>query len=183
MTQWLNWVDLIVVTITLKMCYNGYVRGVVTELLYLAGAVALTVFSVAYWERLAGWLQPWVAFPFHMVGALSFVVLFLTLWVMIRVVIRTFTQVMKWERLHWLLQTIGLLLGALRGLWWSGFLLLVLSSTGFLYLRQSVEERSLAGPKLLEISRQTMMQLLEQIPGASRGSELVPSVVPSKSKK
>lgn len=180
MTQWPNWVDLVIVSITLKTCYGGYVRGVVTELLYAVGTVALTVLSVAYWEKLAGWLQPWVAFPYHLVGVLAFVVLFLTLWVMIRVAVRSFTQIIKWERLHWLLQTIGLILGAARGLWWSGFLLLILSSSGFVYLRQSVEERSLASPKLVEVSRQTMAQLLELVPGASRDTILIPSIIPSK---
>lgn len=179
MTQWPNWVDLVVVTITLKMCYGGYVRGVVAELLYVVGALAMTLLSVGYWERLAGWLQPWVAFPFHLVGALSFVVLFLSLWVVVRVAIRSFTQIMKWERVHWLLQSIGLALGAARGFWWSGFFVLVLNSAGFVYLRQSVEERSLAGPRLAEVSKQAMAQLLEYVPGSTRGT-FFPSLIPSK---
>ena len=182
MTTWPNWVDLVIVTITLKTCYSGYVRGVVTELLFLVGTISLTVCSVGYWERLAALLQPWVAFPYHIVALMSFIALFLTLWIVSRVVIRSFSQIMKWERLHWLLQSIGLVLGGLRGLWWSAFLFVVLSSSGFLYLRQSIDERSLLAPRLLDVSRQTMVRLLEEVPGASRGTQLVPAVIPPKGK-
>ena len=178
MTTWPNWVDLVVVTITLKMCYNGYVRGVVTELFYLVGAVCVTVLSISFWGVVAERLRPWVAFPPHIVGPLAFWVLFLTVWVMARILVRSLTGLMRWERLHWLLQSVGVVLGGVRGLWWSGFLLLLLSSSGFIYLQQSVEERSILGPRLATASREAIGQIAARIPGSPPlGHVLIPPVI------
>ncbi len=92
-------------------------------------------------------------------------------------IVKRVAGVIKWERVHWLLQGMGLLLGGLRGLWWSGFLLIVLASSGFNGLRQSVEERSLIGPQLLPVARRSLEQVVERFPGAlPRGSDLVPLI-------
>ena len=182
MTTWPNWVDIIIVTVTLRMCYSGYVRGIITELLLLFGAVVVTVLSISYWGAVAAAVQPWVGFSPRAVSIVIFWVLFLSLWFAIRVVRRSLTELMKWERLHWFVQGIGLLLGGLRGLWWSGFLVMVFTMSGFVYLQQSVEERSLFGARLLAISRSCIERLAEQLPGgASRSSTLIPSVIVPKS--
>ena len=181
MTTWPNWVDLIVITVTLKMCYSGYLRGVVTEVLYLLGAVTVTFLAVNYWGLVAGTLRSWVGFPPHLLAPVVFWVLFLMTWVATRIVLRSLIGLMKWERLHWLVQSIGLVLGGLRGLWWSGFLLLIFTTSGFVYLQQSVEERSIVGPRVLAASRTCLEQLADRIPGgALRGAVLVPPVIPPK---
>ncbi|MBI4342160.1 MAG: CvpA family protein [Candidatus Omnitrophica bacterium] len=163
------------------MCYNGYVRGLVTELCYLLGAICVTVFTISYWGPTADWLRPWVAFPPHIVAPLAFWLFFLTMWVFIRIAVRSLTGLMRWERLHWFIQSIGLVLGGLRGLWWSGFLMLVLSSSGFLYLRESVEERSIVGPRLTALWRQAVTQCSQYVPGGvTPGNTLIPPVVQAK---
>ena len=103
---------------------------------------------------------------------------FLLLWFVVRLIRKRFSALMKWERVHWIIQSAGLVCGGLRGLWWAGFILVALSSSGFTYLRQSVEERSLLGPQLLRLSRDTLRQVADRFPGAiSRGTDLVPPVV------
>ena len=49
MTTWPNWVDLIILILILRMSYNGFGRGLLMEMLQLAGAVAITCLSVNYW--------------------------------------------------------------------------------------------------------------------------------------
>ena len=163
------------------MCYSGYVRGVVTEFLYLLGAIAMTFLAISYWGVTTGTLRSWVGFPPHLLGPIVFWVFFLISWLAIRVILRSLTGLMKWERVHWVLQGAGLVLGGLRGLWWSGFLLLVFVASGFVYLQQSVEERSVFGPRVLAASRTCLEQLAARWPGGvSHDGVLIPPIVPPK---
>ena len=73
-----------------------------------------------------------------------------------------------------------MLLGGLRGVWWSGIFIIVLASSGVTWLQQGVEERSLIGPLLLPASREMLEQVAGRFPGAQpHGTELVPPVIQS----
>ena len=137
----------------------------------------ITAFTVNYAGLVTGWLQPqWWQAP-HFTELAGFGEFFLVLVVGARLIIKRVAQVIKWERLHWLIQGMGLMLGGLRGLWWSGFLLIVLASSGVISVRQAVEGRSLIGPSLLPVSRTVLEQVADRFPGAQpHGDDLVPPV-------
>lgn len=173
--KWPNWVDLIVVIVLLRTCYSGFGRGFLTELLNLAGAVTVTAIAVNFWGVVAKRLQPWLWIDPAYTPVVVFWLIFLTMALGLRWVLARVGDVIKWERLHWTIQGLGLLLGGLRGLWWAGFLLIVLTTSGFVYLRDSVEARSVLGPRLVEIARNSMGRIADRFPGASsRGVTLVP---------
>ena len=180
MKVWPNWVDLVIVSSVLITCYRGYWRGLLAEIFNLAGALTITSMTLNYHRVVAHRvpLSSWIAEP--MANLTLFWALFLLLWYIVRLVRKRLAALMKWERLHWIIQSAGLVCGGLRGLWWAGFIIVVLSSSGFTYLRQSVEERSLLGPRLLRFSRDALGQAADRFPGAvSRGDDLVPPVKPS----
>ena len=105
--------------------------------------------------------------------------LFLILIFAVHMIIRRVTNVIKWERLHWAIQGLGLMVGALRGLWWSGLILAVLTSSGVTYLQESVEKRSVLGPRLAQLARVQLEQVADRFPGASlRGPFLIPPMKP-----
>ena len=172
MTTWPNWVDIFIVTITLRACYNGYIRGLVTEACYLLWAVVVTVIAVNYWGILVDALRPWVNLPSEVLLPGVFWGFFLILLVISRSLVRRLTNLMKWERIHWSIQGMGMILGTLRGLWWSGFVLLALTMSGFLYMQQSVQDRSVLGPGLVTVSRSALEQITSRLPGAQRRGEL-----------
>ena len=178
-----NWVDLIVVTVFLIACYNGFGRGLVVELLILLGAISVTALTINYSGLAARWVQSyWSAQPM-LTAVLVFWGLFLILVVAMRFLLRTLTSAIKWERLHWSIQGIGLLLGGLRGLWWVGFILIALSSSGVPYLQQSVEERSVLGPRLLAAARVSLKQVADVFPGAEfQSAALIPPLQPAPAK-
>ena len=178
MTTWPNWVDLIIVILVLRGCYVGFSRGLLTELVHCIGAVCVTALSVNYAGFLAHWLTPWIAWANPAIAtSLLFWVLFLLALFAVHRIIRALATVIKWERVHWFLQGIGVVLGGLRGLWWAGFVLLVLVSSGVGYLKDSVEERSVVGPRLGTIARETLERVADQFPGAAhRGNTLVPPI-------
>ena len=183
MTTWPNWVDLIIIILIMRMSYNGFGRGLLTEMLQLAGAVAITCLSVNYWG-LVKTLQPLTILAPHTAAVVAFWTLFLTLIVVVHAVIRRLTDLIKWERLHWLIQGIGLFFGGARGLWWAGFIVIILSSSGLVPVQQSVEERSVFGPHLLPLSRKTLEEAADHFPGTQYriAGTLVPPIQPASKK-
>lgn len=179
-TTWPNWVDLVIVIILLRTSYNGFGRGLLTEILSLAGAVCATIFTINYVNLVTRWVSPWVWFNQTVAGFIIFIALFLILIFVVHVVIRRLTEVIKWERLHWAVQGLGLMVGALRGLWWSGVILTVLTSSGVIYFQESVEQRSVLGPRLAQMARAHLEQIADRFPGASlRGPALIPPLKPT----
>ena len=147
------------------------------ELLRLIGAVAVTLVVVNYAGVVGGWLRPWWRIDAVLAAFLVFWGSFVIAMFVMNRLLGSAAQLITWEHSHWLTRGIGLLLGALRGLWWSGLILLALSSSGFFYLQESVEERSLVGPRLLAIAHDTLERLSDSFPGAHhRGPSLLPPV-------
>ena len=180
MTTWPNWVDLIIIIALLRTCYNGFGRGLWAELLNLIGALSITALTMNYAGVVTSWLGPWLSrLNPTVIAFLLFWMLFLSLLALAHVVIRQVAGAIKWERLHWATGMTGLALGGLRGLWWSGVLLVALTSSGFAGLRASVEERSVVGPHLLPLARQSLAYVSDQFPGAQHRSEtLIPPANP-----
>ncbi len=176
-TTWPNWVDLIIVSIFLRACYNGFSRGLVSEILGLVGAVGVTCLSVNYWYTVKGWLEPWLWVRPHLAGAMVFALVFLAALLLLRLALERISTILKWERLHWGIQGLGLLLGALRGLWWAGLVLVLLTSSGVAYLQASVMEKSVLGPRLAEQAEDHLARIAARFPGAAqRGPDLLPAV-------
>ena len=172
---WPNWVDLIIATILLGTSYNGFGRGLLSELLSLAGAVSATALAINYAQVVTQTVSPWIWFDQTVARFVMFIGLFLILVVVVHLVIRRLTEIIKWERLHWAIQGLGLMLGALRGLWWSGVILVMLTSSGVTYLQESVEQRSVLGPHLAQVARESLERVADRFPGAAlRGPVLVP---------
>ena len=170
-----NWVDLLVVIIVFQASYNGFGRGIATELLYGGAAVLVTVLTVNYWPKAMAWLRGWVALQPNVLAPLVFWLGFLAVWTIVRFLVRRLADFMKWDRLHWILQSAGLVLGGLRGAWWAGLITLTLATSGFERLRTSVEERSVLGPRLTQLFRTAVIAVSDRTPGAAdRAPQLVP---------
>lgn len=176
MSTWPNWVDLIVVTLVILTSYRGFGRGFLTELLNLIGAVSVTALCVNYVNVVAEWVRPWLGWmnPTALTF-LIFIILLLGLIFLVRRLLRFLTEFVKWERLYWVFEMLGLLLGGLRGLWWATVILITCVSSGVNYLQTSVEERSVIGPRLLPKSREVVEWVVGHYPGAQhQGKTLIP---------
>jgi uncharacterized membrane protein required for colicin V production len=143
------------------------------------GVVALTVLTLNYGGVAAAWLAPWVGWPPYLVALTGFWGLFAILWFTVRFTIRRVTELLKWEQVHWVIQGVGFFLGGVRGLWWTGFLLIVFVSSGLTFLAASVEQESVLGPRLLKIARTSIQRVADRFPGAQRrGGVPVPPLRP-----
>ena len=179
MLTWPNWVDLVVVSLVIRTSSSGFGRGIITEILDLLSSVSLTVLTVSYWAAVVGLLQPVVGLPSHLLEPIVFWALFLISFVAVRMLLRRAADLIKWEKLHWLLRGLGLALGALRGIWWAGFILLALATSGFGYLERSVQERSVLGPRLLKASHAGLAAIIDRLPSAPhQPTDLIPPLKP-----
>jgi hypothetical protein len=95
--------------------------------------------------------------------------------VLLRSAVSRISAHLRAEKLPPLIQRLGFLLGASRGLWWSSVMLWVLIGIGPYFL-QSVEQRSLTGRPLLSIGRPAIEQAASWFPGFRKTGVLVPSV-------
>ena len=179
MSAWPNWVDLVVVTLFIRGCYNGFGHGFLGEAINLLGLMCITALTMNYAGALALWLQPWLPLDPTVTAFVVFWALFVMLLIAKKMALKSLVGLVKWEQFHWAIQTVGMVLGALRGLWWAAVLLVALSGSGLLYLQRSVEEQSILGPRLLERSRQALAVVANQFPGAeARGEALIPPARP-----
>lgn len=178
-TTWPNWVDVIIVTIVIRTSYVGFSRGILSELLDIAVLISITVLTINFGEAISRGIREQAAVDPVLVTYIIFWAFFLSLIVMARAVFRRLTAIIgKWEPIHWMIRWIGMLIGAGRGLWWAGVVLVALTSSGFVYLRDSVETRSLLGSRMVGVARQTLEHVADYFPGATQRSEhLMPPVV------
>ncbi len=175
MTTRPNWVDLLILIVLLRAAYKGFDHGLIFELLSLAALIAATAIAANYYEWVAGRLEPWMGwFPSPSGTVVIFFVLFLILLVTGDRLAQGAARLLSWERSHWAVQGAGLAVGGLRGLWWTGLMLMLLSASGVAYLRDSVEAHSVFGPKFLDSTSRTIVQVVDRFPGASQRTQLTP---------
>jgi uncharacterized membrane protein required for colicin V production len=162
-----------------RACYVGFGRGVFAELVNLAGAVSVTVLSVNYSVTASQWVGSVTGVPPQVSAVVGFWGFFLIAWLTVRLVRRLMAESLKWDPVPWLVHGAGLVLGGLRGLWWAGFLVLALGTSGMETLQQSVRQRSVLGPRMLQVFESSLTQAADRFPGASgRGEELIPPLEP-----
>ncbi len=172
-----NWVDLIIVSLFLRAVYNAFGRGLLAELLSLAGALVVTSLTINWWHALAKRLAPYLWVGAEFATFLVFLGLVLFGILAVHLVVRKVSEVIKWERLHWTIQGLGMLAGGLRGLWWAGFLCVLLAHSGFDYLQRSVKNESILGPRALELAAEHIARVADLFPGTgARGPSLVPPI-------
>ena len=173
-TRWPNWVDLIIVTTLLRTCYSGFGRGLWSELLRVLAVVTATALSVNYYRPVSEWAAPWMWFGTQTGTLVIFCLIFLILAFSLHLLAKRVSDLIGWERVHWSIQGLGMLLGGLRGLWCAGFLLVIFAATGVEYLNTSVTKQSIFGPGLEKRAREAITLVANRFPGASERTRLTP---------
>ena len=168
-----------VTTLLLKTCYSGFCRGFLAELFHFLGVVGATILACKFHPVLSGFISPWLSIVDPAVlDVASFLFLLLSAFALIRAVSVRLAAHITWERLNWIMQSLGLLIGGIRGLWWAGLGLLMLLATDLPYLAESIEQRSLVSPTLVMMTRQTLVRVVDWAPGPGTPDVLVPSLHP-----
>ncbi len=80
-------------------------------------------------------------------------------------IVRKCTSLLTHERVHWIVQGVGMAVGSVRGLWLAGVILLFVLSWNRPYLASSITERSLMGPHLVDVARTGIRWVVDRAPG------------------
>ncbi|MBI3323979.1 MAG: CvpA family protein [Candidatus Omnitrophica bacterium] len=176
-TAWPNWVDLVVVIITLRTSCSGFGRGILAESLYLFGTVGVSALACNFHGIVAQQLAAWIPLRPAVLNVAVFVGLLVLSGILLRALIRRLALYIRVEQLPAWIQRLGLVLGAIRGLWWASVLLWLLIGIGP-YFAQSVEQRSLVGDRLLKFGRPAIERAASWFPGYTHTGVLVPVITP-----
>lgn len=177
MTMWPNWADLVIVIFLVRASYVGLVHGLLIEILCFLSAVTVSALTINYWSVVNRYLQKWTPFSQQITEVIACVLLFLTLILIARMFIRSVNTLFKWEQINGFIQGVSFLVGAFRGLWWAGILLLALSMSGLGGIEESIAQRSIFASELVPLSNKGVRYVASRFPGARyRTTTLIPSV-------
>lgn len=154
----------------------GFGRGLLTEALQVVGVVSASSLACNGYGIAAAWISPWWPGEPATLNFLLFLVLLVGGVFVARLLVRKITDVVKWERLHWAVQGIGMLIGAVRGAWWAGLVLLTLLALGIPYLSASVNERSVIGSPFVALARTSLETVADRLPGHAQRPALIPAI-------
>ncbi len=175
--MWPNWVDLFLILIpVLRACYVGFHSGLVASLVNTLGVIGITALACQYRTLLAQWLTAWWPYNPAWLEYTCFVFILLVGLLLVHWLMRKMGTLLQWERLHWTLQGLGLLVGAVRGLWWAGLFVLIAQSWNIDYFEESVQKRSIFGPQVQAWAQDYIGQVAGLLPGRAERTSVVPTV-------
>jgi uncharacterized membrane protein required for colicin V production len=126
---------------------------------------------------MANVIRPWWQFNPAVLDFTVFVlVLLIGILTFVRFLGRKLVDLIKWDSLSWLVQGLGLFLGCVRGLWCMGLALLMLVATNVIYFNNSIQDRSVLGPHLINVSKRAIEETANRFPGAINRKELIPVI-------
>ena len=152
----INWVDLIVIIFLIRGGYIGLSRGFSVELFKVLGAIASSVLSLLYYNKLGLWLSSHSFLSLEVADFLSFVILFFTLLFIFKAVRVLLFRILHLELFCGLERWGGLILGIGRSIVFASLFLFTLTLLPVTYLKQSVENESFSGPYLKDVAPQVV---------------------------
>ncbi|MFA5059025.1 MAG: CvpA family protein [Candidatus Omnitrophota bacterium] len=147
----LNWIDILVGLIAVRIIYIGIKNGFVTELFKLLAVVSSIFISLHYYTKLADFLNEKI----HLSLSVAEFIAFGSLWVIVMVVFKFlrdgFLMLLHIEAHSVLDRWGGLVLSVVRALLLCSLTLLFLTVTGVEYFKKNID-KSLTGERLLSLS-------------------------------
>ncbi len=155
--QRLNWVDVLVIVVLLKVCYAASKNGLPVEIFKLLGTVAATFIALHYYTALSDFALSGINKPkmsLEFVDFLCFLVLAEASY-LIFVFLRKITfQLIKIEAVSTLNKWGGFILGIARAVLLSGLIIFALTISSITYFKNSVIS-SYSGKRLFKVCLDT----------------------------
>lgn len=148
----LNWVDILIVTIVLRISYVAFKDGLSHEIFPLIGSVCTAVISLHYYHNLAMFIyQNAIKLPIRLLDFLSFAILLVVVGLIFKFIRAISDKIIKvtWHPL--VEKAGGLIVGFMRASVVASIVLIVLSLVPLSYLQWSIRDRSLTGMHFLRI--------------------------------
>jgi membrane protein required for colicin V production len=178
----INWVDIFLLILTLRVCFVAVKSGFLVELFKLAGTVAAVYLSLHYYISLAGYAVKWLSLekviPLDFLEFLIFLVLAIGGYFIFILLRSVFSRFLKMEAISALNKWGGLLLGIARAVLLSSLMILVLVLSNVKYFKKSVQE-SYLGQHLSVVAPDTYTWLWNSVVSKFSATEKYNGVIPS----
>lgn len=154
----LNWVDIIIVFLLLRILYISTVNGFVIELFKLIGTISAIYISFHYFVICSDFVMRRVSaqqgFPLNFMDFLIFVLLVVTVYLVFVLLRKVVCHFVKMEAVPMLSKWGGLILGLARGILTASLVVFTLSISTIPYLNTSAKE-AYSGRRLFNIAVST----------------------------
>ncbi|TAM36028.1 CvpA family protein [bacterium] len=169
----LNYLDIFILILTLRICYIALKTGLPVELFKLAGILSAIFVSLHYYVFLSGSMRKNIDLglaPFKIVDFLIFIFLAIAGYLLFMLLRCIFYRFIKLEAVASLSKWGGLVLGAFRCFFMAGLICFTLLVSGSPYLNKSVEN-SFFGSRIYRVAPDTYRWLWNTIFSKFMGSE------------
>jgi len=153
----INWIDLFVIIILIKICYVAIKTGFPVELFKILGLILATYLSLHYYFRLSSFVSILLGsknIPSVFLSLLSFIFLAGAGFLFFSFLRRIFFKLVKMEAVSSLNKWGGLVLGITRGFLFAGLVIFIFVISGIGYLKKSVAA-SYSGKAIFKIAPAT----------------------------
>ena len=169
----LNYLDIIILIIMLRICYVALKTGLPVELFKLAGTLSAIFLSLHYYIILSDSMRTDIVLglaTFKFADFLIFISLVITGYLLFMLLRCIFYRFIKLEAVASLSRWGGLVLGFFRGFFMVGLICFTLLVSGLPYLNKSVENSSL-GSRIYRVAPDTYKWLWNTLFSKFMGSE------------
>lgn len=146
-----NWIDIFILVVLGRVVFLGMKSNLLTEIFSLFGTCAAVFITLHYYVRFAHFLHQMVFVPEMLADIFGFIILWLTVHVIFKIIISGWGLIVKTEAHPAVNQWGGLILGLARGALVGSLLLAMFIITGSHYIRQMVN-RTLTGKVLIDLA-------------------------------
>ncbi len=147
-----NWVDILFVTLLIRICYVGYKNGFLPEFFKLLGLLTAFIFSFNNYALVSNFLATHTPWSGAGPDVISFLFIFLLILVVFRILTKGIDLFFGGGNISMFSSLAGLALAAGRGLLLVSLIYVLLVNSHFEYLSKSVQERSTSGQYIVNIA-------------------------------
>ena len=167
----INWVDIVIVTILIRLCYVALQDGLSHEIFPLIGTMLTAAISLQYYHDLASFVKNLLNIPISILDAVVFLILVVGVGLLFKLAKALIDLLMKVTWHPFLEGFGGAIFGFLRGSIIVSLLLIFLALTPFSYMQHSIGDRSLTGIFFLKIAPAIHARLAWMLPTISIGDK------------
>lgn len=147
----LNWVDVLIIIIILRISYVAFQDGLSHEVFPLIGTVATTVLALHYYVNISALLSHYLGMSPNILDILSFIGLLVIIGLIFKFIRTILDKIIKvtW---HPLIEKFGgLIVGIGRAFVVASVILIIISLLPLSYMQWSIKDRSVMGMYILKI--------------------------------
>ena len=148
----INWVDVLVVILLIRTCYVGANVGFTIELQRITGLIAGFVISYYFYKQLGQFIAGNSFISINLAEIFSLIIVLIACLIVIKLLTVLLSKVLKFQFKPQFEKIAGGIIGALRGIFLSSVVLVVLGMLPSNYVQDSITGRSLSGGYIIKVA-------------------------------